>query len=182
MSGVLSEEQLAQLTQELTQARIEHWLVHDLFAWQWWFLLALLIIPWIIFYYTADRKKLPQLWLYGLFIHIIIIKLDAIGFEIGCWIYPYKLLPFGSFAAFIDTSPLPVIYMLEYQYFTSWQSFIKISILTATVFSFICEPILEAIGIYIPLKWHHICSFPIYIAMPCLMRLVVEKIYLAAKR
>jgi hypothetical protein len=182
MSGVPTDAQLAQLTHELTQARIEHWLIHDLFTWQWWFLLALLIIPWIIFYYIADRKKLPQLWLYGLFMHMVIIKLDSIGFETGHWIYPYKLVPFSSFVAYIDSSPLPVIYMLEYQYFPRWQDFIKISVLTAGVFAFVCEPVLEVMGLYVPLKWYHIYGFPIYIAMPCVMKLVVEKIFLAAKK
>ncbi|QDR82245.1 CBO0543 family protein [Sporomusa termitida] len=182
MSGVPTNEQLTQLTQALTQARIEYWLAYNLFTWQWWFLLALLIVPWIIFYYTADRRKLPELWLFGLFMHLIIMRLDTIGFETGFWTYPYKLLPFSSFVAFIDSSPLPVIYMLEYQYFPGWRGFISISVLTAGVFAFVCEPVLEAMGVYMPLNWQHSYGFPIYILMPCVMKAVVEKIYSAARK
>ncbi len=182
MSGLPNNEQLAQLTCTLTQDRIEYWLVYNLFTWQWWFLLALLIVPWIIFYYQADRKKLPELLLFGLLMNLVIIRLDTIGYETGHWTYPYKLLPFGSFVSFIDSSPLPVIYMLEYQCFQEWRGFIGISVLTAGVFAFICEPLLTAIGLYVPLKWQHIYSFPIYILMPCVMKAVVEKIFAAARK
>lgn len=182
MSGVPANEQLVQLTQALTQARIEYWLSYNLFTWQWWFLAALLIVPWLIFYYAADRRKLPELWLFGLLIHFIIIRLDTLGVETGYWTYPYKVQPFFPFVSFFDSSPLPVIYMLEYQHFPGWRKFIGISVLTAGVFAFICEPVLVAMGLYVPLGWQHIYSFPIYILMPWVIKAVVERIFSAARQ
>lgn len=181
MPNVPSDEQLAEMTKALTEARIENWLAFDLFTWQWWFILALFIVPWFVFYYAADRKILPRLWLYGTFLYILISVLDLLGYENGLWTYPYKIAPFGPFVAFFDASPLPVIYMLEYQHFPTWRSFIAIVVLTSMIFSFIFEPILVAMGVYVLLKWRYIYSFPVYILIPILMRLAVEKIFASAQ-
>lgn len=181
MSGFPTDEQLAQMTKELTQAHIENWLATDLFTWQWWFILATFVIPWIIFYYIGDRKQLPKLLLYGTLLMLLIISLDLIGFEIGLWYYPFKLLPFGPLTAYIDVSSLPIIYMLEYQYFPRWKDFVKVSIVTGFVFSFCFESFMMALGLYVPVRWEHHFSLPFYILMPVLMRLAVEKIFASAK-
>lgn len=181
MSGFPTDEQVAQMAKELTMARIENWFVTDLFTWQWWFILAMFVIPWIIFYYIGDRKQLPRLLLYGTLLMLLIITLDLSGFELGLWYYPFKLLPIGPLTAYIDISPLPIIYMLEYQYFPQWKKFVKVSILTGFVFSFCFEPILIALGLYIPVRWEHQYGLPIYIIIPIIMRLAIEKIFAIAK-
>ncbi|MBP2635335.1 MAG: hypothetical protein H6Q72_1242 [Firmicutes bacterium] len=177
MSSFPTDEQLAQMTKELTQARIENWQATDLFTWQWWFILATLVIPWIIFCFIGDRKQLPKLILFGTLLMLITITLDLSGFEFGIWYYSFKLFPLGPLIAYIDISPLPIIYMLEYQYFPQWKDFIKVSFITGFVFSFCFEPILEALGLYTPIRWEHYYGLPFYILMPILMRMVVEKIY-----
>ncbi|WP_371367202.1 hypothetical protein SRRS_12570 [Sporomusa rhizae] len=63
MNGFPSDEQIAEMTKELTKARIENWLATDLFTWQWWLILAVFVIPWVVFYYKVDRKQLPKLLL-----------------------------------------------------------------------------------------------------------------------
>lgn len=177
MSNFPTAEQLAQMTKELTQAHIEHWQATVLFTWQWWFILATFVIPWIIFCFIGSRKQLPKLMLYGALLMLLIITLDLTGFEVGLWYYPFKLLPFGPFTGYIDVSPLPIIYMLEYQYFSDWKGFIKVSIISGFVFSFCFEPILSALGLYIPIRWEHHYGLPFYILIPIFMRMAVEKIY-----
>lgn len=177
MNNSPTDEQLAQMTKDLTQARIENWQATDLFTWQWWFILATFVIPWIIFCFIGDRKQLPKLILFGSLLMLLIITLDLSGFELGIWYYPFKLLPIGPLTAYIDVSPLPIIYMLEYQYFPRWNDFIKVSVITGFVFSFCFEPILLALGLYTPIRWEHHYGLPFYILMPILMRMVVEKIF-----
>ena len=82
---------------------------------------------------------------------------------------------------YIDVSPLPIIYMLEYQYFPRWKDFIKVSIVTGLVFCFCFEPILVALGLYTPVRWEHHYGLPFYILMPIMMRLAIEKIFPIAK-
>lgn len=117
MNGYPTDEQLAQMIKELTQARIENWKNTDLFTLQWWVIFATFVVPWIAFGYIVDKKQLPKLLLYGTLLILLIITLDLTGFEFGLWYYPVKLLPVGPLTAYIDVSPLPIIYMLEYQFF-----------------------------------------------------------------
>lgn len=182
MGEFLTDEQLAQMIKELTCARFVNWIETDLFTWQWWFILAILLIPWIVFGCIVDKKQLPRLLLYGTLLMLLIITLDLTGFEIGLWYYPIKLLPVGPLTAYIDISPLPVIYMLEYQYVPRWKKFIMISFITGFVFSFCFEPIMIAIGLYIPIRWEHYYGLPIYILMPIIIRLAVEKVFNVAEK
>lgn len=80
MSGFPTDEQVAQMTKELTKARIENWLATDVFTWQWWLIVAAFVIPLIVFYYIGNRKQLPKLLLYGTFLILVIITLDLSGF------------------------------------------------------------------------------------------------------
>lgn len=50
-----------QLQQTLTAMRIQNWLGEDLFSSQWWLLLGILIIPWIIWYRLVDRTRIFEL-------------------------------------------------------------------------------------------------------------------------
>jgi len=179
---VPSDAEIVEMTKVLTQARIANWLTGTLFTWRWWFVLALLILPWVGFFYAADRKKLPRLFLHGTFLFILILPLDIFGYEIGIWAYPCKILPFGPLIAFIDAGPMPVIYMLEYQYFPKWRSFLAMSIIAALIFAFIFEPIVQAMGLYTPLSWKYSYSFPIYAVLPLLSRWAVDRIFAAAEK
>ncbi|HBS59534.1 MAG TPA: hypothetical protein DEA44_09725 [Firmicutes bacterium] len=177
-----SDADIVEMTKALTQARIANWLTGTLFTWRWWFVLALLIVPWIGFYYAADRKKLPRLFLHGTILFILILTFDVLGYENGIWAYPCKILPFGPLIAFIDAGPLPIIYMLEYQYFCKWKDFIAVSVITSLLFSFLLEPIVQAMGLYTLISWKYIYSFPIYVVLPLLSRWAVDRIFAAAEQ
>lgn len=182
MPGAPSDAQIAELTRQLTQARAENWYATDLYTWQWFFLLALLILPWVAFHYLADRPKLPRLLLFGFILMLITMGLDLLGYELGYWYYPYKIAPFGTFVAFVDHAPLPVAFMLLYQYFPRWRPFAAVVVVTAAAFSFVLEPLFEYMNIYQPLQWKYYYGFPIYIFLPLLSRWFTENIFTAAER
>jgi hypothetical protein len=182
MPAAPSDAQIAEMTRQLAQARQENWLATDLYTWQWFFLIALIILPWVAFHYLADRRQLPRLMLFGLIIMFFTMGLDLLGYEIGTWYYPYKILPVGPFVAFVDHAPFPVIYMLLYQYCPGWGVFAAGAVVTAAVFAFIFEPVLELMGLYMPLKWKFYYSFPGYVILPLLARWLTENIFTAAER
>lgn len=182
MPGAPSDAQIAELTRQLTQARIENWHATDLFTWQWYFLIALFIIPWVAFHYLADRRQLPRLFLFGLILMLLAMDLDLLGYELGNWYYPYKIAPFGPFIAFIDHAPLPVIYMLLYQLFPGRGAFAAAVFVAAAVFAFALEPLLQLMGLYQPLNWKFYYSFPGYVFLPLLGRWCTENIFTAAER
>jgi hypothetical protein len=182
MPGAPSDAQIAELTRQLTEARTENWYATDLYTWQWYFLIALFILPWVAFHYLADRRLLPRLLLFGLILMFLTMGLDLLGYEQGLWYYPYKIGPFGPFISFVDHAPLPVIYMLLYQYIPRWKPFAAAAVVTAAVFAFVFEPALQLMGLYQPLEWKFYYSFPVYIILPLLCRWLTENIFTAAER
>lgn len=182
MPGAPSDAQIAELTRQLTRARIENWQATDLYTWQWFLLIALLILPWVAFHYLADRRQLPRLMLFGFIIMFITMAFDLLGYEGSFWYYPYKIFPFGPFIAFVDHAPVPVIYMLLYQRLPSWRAFALAAALTAAVFAFVLEPLMVSIGIYQPIKWQYHYSYPLYLVLPLVGRWATEAIFTAPER
>lgn len=158
-----STEEVNAIKQQAVTMDVANWLFHDVFTWQWWVLCLLMVVPWFIFAKLVDKKRLSEILFYGLTIMIITITLDEIGSELGFWIYPYKLIGIFSRLTSIDYTTLPVIYMLVYQYFKTWPSFLSASVVLATVCCFVCEPALTAFDMYRLMKWKYYYGFPIYI-------------------
>ncbi|WP_217593762.1 CBO0543 family protein [Cohnella sp. GbtcB17] len=159
---------------KLTALGHKYWLHYDLFAPQWWLLLAAFIIPWIVWWRLVDKARLPNILLFGVTISFLIFLLDHIGFELNLWIYPHKLFRFIPELSSIDLVMLPVLHMLVYQYFPKWRSFLIAETIMGAVFAFILEPISVWIDLYEMLNWHHVYSFPIYVAKSALVKGALE--------
>lgn len=137
-----SNEELIAFEQMFTQMRIQKWLNMDLFSPQWWLLVAVLIIPWFIWWKYVDKKRLTEILLFGLSTIIVTSYLDALLTELTFWSYKYKIVPLWPRLIPVDFTALPVIYMFIYQYFKDWKTFIIASLIMAAVFAFIGEPLL----------------------------------------
>jgi hypothetical protein len=170
-----SLKEVQEVDQKLTELRMEHWIHHDLFSPQWWFLLLLLIAAWATWWKFVDRKRLVEILLYGLVALTIINYLDDIGFEMQFWEYDYQLFKIIPRINVIDFTVM-IAHMLIYQYYIKWRAFMVAQTVMAFVFSFVAEPILVWMGIYIMHHWKYIYSFPIYILMAILLKWTMEKI------
>jgi hypothetical protein len=156
----------------------EYWINHELLTWQWWMLLITLILVWVIWVKTVDRKRTQLILNFGLFVGIISTILDMVGTNHGLWAYPIRL-----YWAFIpplvpyDLAYLPVIYMLVYQrHGQRWLNFLLVMIVVSAILAFIIEPLFNWMGIYVLYKWKYIYSFPIYILLACFVKFLVELI------
>lgn len=167
---------IVQAQSVFTDMRMQQWLQNTVFTWQWWLLVVLSIIPWILWRYVVNKKRLTEIVLLGLFVLITATWMDDLGTDLILWYYPYKLLPVYPQLVPINYTVLPVIYMLIYQYFGLWRSYITAITIMAVVFSFIAEPGLNYLGMYELLKWQYYYSFPIYILVGISHRWLVEKI------
>ncbi|MBU2702681.1 hypothetical protein Ga0466249_003816 [Sporomusaceae bacterium BoRhaA] len=178
MANYPSDEQLAEMVRQLTQARIENWLGECFGTWRWWLLVALLIMPWIAWFKLVEKKKIVELSLYGIIIMVVTITLDEVGFVLSMWHYPLDVFPMLPRLTSIDYALLPVTYMLIYQYFSSWKSFFRVMAIASAFFSFIAEPLMTFLGFYQLLTWKHYYSYPIYIvlALACkwLTRIIID--------
>jgi hypothetical protein len=150
--------------------QFEHWCRFELFSFQFWLLLAMLIIPWIIWVRLADKKRLAEIFIYGLLVMTVVTFLDEFGCQLNLWEYYIDIEPYFPRLIPMNFSMLPVWYMLVYQYACRWKSFLLANFFSAAFFTFVGEPMLVALKIYVLFTWKHIYSFPIYIIIAVLLK------------
>ncbi|MFB5193113.1 CBO0543 family protein [Alicyclobacillus fastidiosus] len=163
-------------TKRFRDVRMDHWLHHDLFSLQWWLLLALTIVPWFIWWKLADKQRLLELMCYGTLIAAICIALDAIGTVNLWWMYRSELIIQFPGLLVADISDIPVVFMLVYQYCSTWKSFIIAMVFVSIAFAFVIEPLFMRVQLYNPLSWEYVYSFLVYMFMAMLIRLMVMKL------
>ncbi|QDR79196.1 CBO0543 family protein [Sporomusa termitida] len=173
-TGVLAAVELQKL---LTGLRIDDWLHRDLFHFKWYFLLGVFACSVLAWCKLVDKKRLPEITLYAGLTIIITLVLDEFGEELTLWDYPIDIIPIFPPLTAVDLASLPVIYSLIYQYFKTWNSFLRATVIMATIFCIVLEPLLVWGGFYQTLKWKYYYGFPIYIMMALFNRWLVTKIY-----
>lgn len=168
-------EKVFQLEQEVFRIDQEGWLKHELFTWQWWLLVAFLILPWVVWGKLVNPRKLMAIVQFGLFTCIITVYLDVVGMKYGFWRYPFQLFPLTPRAIAFDMSMVPVAYMIIYQFFTTWKRFTIALIIMACLFAFIGEPFSIWADLVEYMRWNYLYSFIFYIITGIIVRWLVER-------
>jgi|GEM_PF-234843 len=158
------------------QMQIQHWLKYELFTPQFWLLIGMLIIPWVIWWALVDKRRFLEIIIYGLLISTVVTVLDEVGCQLNWWDYRYDIEPLFPRLIPMNFTMLPVAYMLIYQYFTKWKPFVMANIAAAALMTFVGEPVFAMTGIYVLLEWKSIYSFPIYIILALIMKLALNSI------
>ncbi|UCZ53849.1 hypothetical protein LGQ02_03430 [Bacillus shivajii] len=167
--------EIMKLRSEITQLRTESWLNYEVFTWNWWLLIVFLIVPWIIWIKFVDRNRIFEVLLFGMIAISITLYLDAVGDELLFWVYPITFIPVGTIALPFDVSMVGVAYMLVYQYFTTWKSYIIALVVMAGIYAFIGESFAHwAELVYYP-KWTFYYSFIYYILKGLLVKCLMER-------
>lgn len=157
-----------------TRQRVEFWLQHDMHSWQWYALLAMLIIPYIIWWKLVDRKRLLPIVTIGLMVMTTANWMDQVGSELGWWTYAYKTIPVFPQMIPVNYAMLPVGYMLLYQWFVPWRRYVIAATVMSAIMTWISEPVVHWMGIYYLLSWKYSYSFPIYIVIACTHKWIVD--------
>lgn len=147
-----------------------------LFSIQWWSLLSLLIVSWIVWWRLVNKSMIFEVLSYSLFIVIIGTTLDTYGQSLGFWAYPIKIFYLNPGAIAGDWGMPPVVKSLIYQYFPGWKEFIIAQIIVAAFFAFIGEPILVWMGVYKMYGWSYLKSFFVYIPVAIFTKWVVDEL------
>jgi hypothetical protein len=161
---------------ELSQIVMEQWQNNFILTGKWWVLLVLSIVPWLIWWKVVDKKRISEILLLGFLVIIMATFFDIVGWNYSGWYYPNTLLALCTPLFPIDYTLLPILYMLIFQYFSKWKTFIVAVFIMSAAFSFILEPLGEWMNIYKELKWKSIYSFPVYILLGIFVKWFVEKI------
>ena len=116
--------------------------------------------------------------LYTLSTSGIATLLDELGATLTMWVYPVKVMPILPRLITVNYLMVPIIYVLIYQYFPRWKSFVITNIILSLVFSFILEPILVWMNLYYLVTWKYIYSVPVYLFTAIVLKWFIEKIKL----
>ncbi|WP_413299594.1 CBO0543 family protein [Bacillus sp. 1P10SD] len=169
-------EELIKLSRKIAEKRNEYWLHDVFFTYQWWLLLGLTILPWILWWKLVDKKRIIEILLYGTVISLYSILLDDIGSHFTLWIYQYQLIPISARLNPIDLTVMPITFMIVYQYFKKWKTFLIAQTILAAGATFVAEPIFTWMEIYEPLNWEYYYSFLIYILLGVVNKWFVERL------
>ena len=169
-----SFEEAYQIQSAADQAGREFWFNNVFLTPKWWLIVAVAVLPVVIWWKLVDRRRLFEIMTYGLLVSLLAGLLDAIGVELDAWEYKYDFVPLLDVFIVYDISVLPVSYMLVYQYFQSWRGFVTAHLILSFAFAFISEPLLVWLDIYQLIGWKHIYSVPGYFLVAIAIRLVME--------
>jgi hypothetical protein len=165
------------LVHELDQTDRERWLEFGVLTFRWWLLVAFLIVPWIIWAKLSDKSKTLEVVLVGSIVMLVTLLLDVLGYNADFWDYPVELLPLGVPGALpFDLSLIPVPYMLIYQHFRTWKSYLLALFGMAAVYAFIGEPLANWLELVRYLKWNVVYSFIYYIVIGVGVRALVMRL------
>lgn len=153
-------DNFAKQQQQLNDEKLQIWLNHSLFTYQWWLGASLLIISILLFFTLRKKNSTDRLLYSGIFIALLTSLLDLVGNSLGFFHYHYEVIPFTDnyFPWSISMIPVSIMFLLQVK--PNASPYIKAIILSLIV-SFIILPFLKFIGIYHPVNWKYYYSVPV---------------------
>lgn len=170
-------EEVQKAREQLSQLTWRQWKSEMVFTWRWWLLVALTVVPLVVWWKIVDRNRAYEIAFYGCFLNISAVFLDNIGTGLLWWSYPIKLIPVVSHFFTPDSILVPIVLMIVYQFFSStWKQFFVANVVTAAFLAFVAEPVFIWLGYYQLNDWKLVCSFLFYLAASSLARIVILRI------
>ncbi|WP_442600168.1 CBO0543 family protein [Neobacillus sp. D3-1R] len=141
---------LEETSKDLGEEWIDYWQKYsNLDTWQFWVNVALLVIPLVVLFLKLNRKRAFHLGFYGFSVHVFSTYVDSYSTRFGNWEYPYQVIPFLPMNFGLDTSLIPVVYMLTYQWTINHKKNYYIAIfIAAAIFSFLFKPFMSYLHLF----------------------------------
>lgn len=119
---------------ELNKLILNKWLDQELFTFEWFFLVFLVLGCYLLFFYLLDKERIVEILLYGSFVAVAFVVYDSTGIFFGFWANKISISPIYPNVFISDLTVGPLIAMLIYQYKTSWSRFIRWSIIFTGIY------------------------------------------------
>lgn len=167
---------IEQLQLQLWNLKYANWIV-NLFTVRWYFLIALVIGMYVVWWFLVDKTRLRTLLLYGSFVAVIRIILDIIGSNMGLWEYSVSILPLSPPMFVHDLTVTPLVYILVYQYSPTWKQFWFYNTIASAAVFFGLLPLLSYFGMLKFFNWNYYYSFAIVFLAAGVMRAIMLLIF-----
>lgn len=171
----LTWQEVLEELQQARNSRIEYWLNEIVFTLNWWILLVVTVVLLIVWLIILDKTRIFEIVTYGLMVSAIGTLGDTLGLSLLLWEYPTHLLHTSEIIE-IHNVLMPILYMIVYQYFNTWKSFLIATAINASAFAFILEPLLVWLGIYELYSWKYIYSVVPYFLISAGLKWIINKL------
>ncbi len=137
---------LEQYTAELPN----YWLRYSsMSTWQFWVMLLFLVGPLVAIFFMIDRKRALLIGFYGFNVHVWFHYADLITTTRGMTGFPFKVIPLIPVNLSLDSSFIPVTFMLIYQWTRKYNKNFYLYALAYSLFlAFLFKPALVAFGLF----------------------------------
>jgi hypothetical protein len=149
----MTNNKLVELQREQKHALIDYWLNNTFLHWEWWVLLLLTILPWIIWWRIVDKERIYEILTYGFFMGILAVALDSLGTNMVWWTYPHELFSMLPPLVPVDLSLIPCSMMVVYQYFNKWKTFLIANFILALISTFVVEELFILADFFERITW-----------------------------
>lgn len=110
-------DKMREMTAKGDDFHTEYWSrFADFENWHFWLNIVFLLAPLILLLIFIDRKRIFQILFFGFAIHALMNYLDSVAVLKGLVFHPFPLTPLMNINLSINTSFIPVTFMLTYQY------------------------------------------------------------------
>ncbi len=169
-TGELVHELRLQLW-NITYAR---YINQELFSYQWWGILVLLLLSYSIWWKLVDKSRLVELLLFGSYVAVSAAVIDIWGVTTAHWQYNIRIFPILPAPFPFDYTVIPILLMLAYQYGKGWRHYLFWAAMGAGLFSFIISPIFNITGIKTYFQWSLAYFFIIIIIIAIISRFFIR--------
>jgi hypothetical protein len=168
-----SFEEVVRISRELREVSHQFWLENTFLTWRWWLLVALTIVPWLVWWKFVDKNRLQPILFYGVLTALFALVVDSVGSNLQWWVYPNEVYAVIPPLIPVDLTLVPVTMMFVYQISTTWKSFIINNMLLALPAAYIVEPLFIWVDFYQPIDWKHTYSVVFYMVGGIFCRWIV---------
>lgn len=143
-------EQLEKIQIDQSKSWDEYWHQYsDFGTWEFWVMLMLLLLPLVVLFKVIDKRKALLLGFYGYNVHVFFTYLDLYGSTLARYFYPYKVFPMLPSSFTLDTSLVPVAYILVYQWTLNKQkNYYLYTFILSLFFAFLFKPLMTLSGLF----------------------------------
>ena len=159
----------------LTSDHIDQWLAEDFLRFRWWALIFILAACAFAWWKLLDKSRLKETVLFTAVGFIVVLGINEYGQELILWDYPTDVIPIFPPLSSVNLIMLPFLYSLVFQRFSSFRPYLWATLAVTAIFCFVVEPLLTLGGFFQLLNWRYWMSFPLYVIMALLVRLLSVK-------
>lgn len=149
----------------LADLSYQQWISSELFSFGWFVSVGVLIATYGIWFKLVDKRRIKDLLLLGSLCAVAFAVVDTVcvGY-LGLWGFTIRLFPFQPPLFIIGLTMGPIMYMLVFQYTSTWKNFLLWNGIGCAIIVLGVLPLYSVLGIFQLYKWNWFFHYLLFFA------------------